>query len=157
MFGLTVAGPLLGAPLAASAADLAQPSLLVSGVYRSGDAPQLEATQFIFGGQSYCWYGGGWRGPGYYYCGYAWRRGLGWGGGYGWHGWRGGYGYRGGYGGGHGGYYGGHRAYGGYRGGAGYGGSRGGGHDFAASHGAIGGHMGGGHAGAGHAGGGPHH
>src|ERR1700755_2349332 len=51
----------------------------------------VEQTQFIFGGRNYCWYDGGWRGPGYYWCGYAWRRGLGWGGGAGWHGWHGGH------------------------------------------------------------------
>src|ERR1700754_810902 len=50
----------------------------------------LEQTQFIFGGRNYCWYDNGWRGPGYYWCGYAFRRGLGWGGGAGWHGWHGG-------------------------------------------------------------------
>jgi len=40
---------------------------------------------YFWGGRHYCWYGGGWRGPGFYWCGYAWRRG----------------GYRGGYHGGH--------------------------------------------------------
>src|SRR6201992_3965589 len=50
----------------------------------------LEQTQFFYGGQNYCWYGDGWRGPGFYWCGYAWRRGFGWGGGAGWHGWHGG-------------------------------------------------------------------
>jgi hypothetical protein len=47
----------------------------------------IEQTQFVFGGRNYCWYDDGWRGPGYYWCGYAFRRGLGWGGGAGWHGW----------------------------------------------------------------------
>jgi hypothetical protein len=50
----------------------------------------IEQAQFIFGGRNYCWYDDGWRGPGYYWCGYAFRRGLGWGGGAGWHGWHGG-------------------------------------------------------------------
>ena len=54
----------------------------------------VEKTQFYYGGREYCWYPGGWHGPGYYWCGYAYRRGLGWGGGYGWRGW--GPGYRGG-------------------------------------------------------------
>ena len=49
----------------------------------------VEQVQFIFGGRNYCWYDDGWRGPGFYWCGYAWRRGLGWGGGMGWHGWGG--------------------------------------------------------------------
>ncbi|MGA7809297.1 hypothetical protein, partial [Bradyrhizobium sp.] len=46
-----------------------------------------EQVQFIFGGRGYCWYDDGWHGPGFYWCGYAWRRGFGWGGGAGWHGW----------------------------------------------------------------------
>ena len=51
---------------------------------------EIEQAQFFFGGRNYCWYDDGWQGPGYYWCGYAWRRGLGWGGGAGWHGWHGG-------------------------------------------------------------------
>ncbi len=47
----------------------------------------IENAQFLFGGQNYCWYDGGWQGPGWYWCGYAWRSGLGWGGGEGFHGW----------------------------------------------------------------------
>jgi hypothetical protein len=47
----------------------------------------VEQAQFIYGGRNYCWYDSGWRGPGFYWCGYAWRRGFGWGGGAGWHGW----------------------------------------------------------------------
>src|SRR5262245_12519123 len=42
---------------------------------------------YIVDGRNYCWYDFGWMGPGWYWCGYAWRRGLGWGGGYGFHGW----------------------------------------------------------------------
>jgi len=48
----------------------------------------LEQAQFFLGGQNYCWYDDGWHGPGFYWCGYAFRRGLGWGGGAGWHGWQ---------------------------------------------------------------------
>lgn len=48
----------------------------------------VERVQFFFGGQNYCWYLSGWHGPGWYWCGYAWRHGYGWGGGYGWNGWR---------------------------------------------------------------------
>ncbi|HUN98519.1 MAG TPA: hypothetical protein VMU69_20095 [Bradyrhizobium sp.] len=47
----------------------------------------IEQAQFFYGGRNYCWYDDGWRGPGYYWCGYAWRRGFGWGGGEGWRGW----------------------------------------------------------------------
>lgn len=47
----------------------------------------VQQAQFFFGGRDYCWYNSGWHGPGFYWCGYAWRRGFGWGGGRGWHGW----------------------------------------------------------------------
>lgn len=75
-----------GAPVAAQAG-------VDDGVYRLGTAaPKLETVQYFWGGRRYCWYPGGWHGPGWYWCGYAWRRGWGWGGGPGWHGWA----YRGG-------------------------------------------------------------
>ena len=49
---------------------------------------QVEDAQFFFGGQNYCWYDDGWRGPGWYWCGYARRSGCyGWGGGDGFRGW----------------------------------------------------------------------
>src|SRR5690349_17124987 len=48
----------------------------------------VETVQFVWGGRRYCWYSTGWRGPGWYRCGFRWRRGLGWGGPSGWHGWR---------------------------------------------------------------------
>ncbi|WP_305953006.1 hypothetical protein [Beijerinckia mobilis] len=47
----------------------------------------VETVQFFWGGRNYCWYPGGWQGPGWYWCGYAWRRGIGWGGPRGWRGW----------------------------------------------------------------------
>jgi hypothetical protein len=75
------------------------------GVVASRGASQLlpiEHVQYVYGGQNYCWYSNGWRGPGYYYCGYAFRTGLGWGGGIGWNNWGGG-GWRGGGAGWHGG------------------------------------------------------
>ncbi len=51
----------------------------------------IEDANFIHGGVAYCWYPGGWRGAGFYRCGWAWRTGLGWGGGWGWNGWGGGW------------------------------------------------------------------
>jgi hypothetical protein len=63
---------------------------------------------YLFGNQRYCWYDSAWNGPGWYYCGYAFRRGYGWGGGYGWNNWRWngrGGGGRGGWGHGGGGHY----------------------------------------------------
>jgi len=47
-----------------------------------------ESAQFVWNGRRYCWYDGGWHGPGWYWCGNAWRRGIGWGGPVGWRGWR---------------------------------------------------------------------
>ena len=52
------------------------------------DLSAVEQVQFFFGGHRHCWYPDGWRGPGWYWCGYRWRRGLGWGGGEGFRGWR---------------------------------------------------------------------
>ena len=56
-------------------------------------SPVEDAQYYVHGGRRYCFYPDGWRGPGYYWCGYAWRRGFGWGGPLGWRGW-GGYAYR---------------------------------------------------------------
>ncbi len=51
------------------------------------DLDMLKKAQFFFGGRNYCFYFDGWHGPGWYWCGYAYRRGYGWGGPEGWHGW----------------------------------------------------------------------
>src|SRR5437588_554595 len=50
----------------------------------------VEKSQYFYGGRDYCWYPDGWHGPGFYWCGYAYRVGYGWGGPIGWRGWRGG-------------------------------------------------------------------
>ena len=68
---------------------------LTTAIYDPAAPVTLEKTAWAWGGRNYCWYAGGWRGPGYYWCGYAWRRGFGWGGPIGWNGWGGG-GWRGG-------------------------------------------------------------
>jgi hypothetical protein len=47
-----------------------------------------EQAQFLWGGRRFCWYDDGWQGPGWYWCGYAYRAGFGWGGPVGWNGWR---------------------------------------------------------------------
>ena len=47
-----------------------------------------EQVQFRWGGYDYCWADDGWRGPGWYWCGYAYRPGFGWGGPLGWNNWR---------------------------------------------------------------------
>jgi hypothetical protein len=46
-----------------------------------------KAAVFIVEGNRYCFYFNGWHGPGWYRCGFAWRRNLGWGGEYGWQSW----------------------------------------------------------------------
>jgi hypothetical protein len=52
------------------------------------DQTPVELAQvYTWGGYRYCFYWDGWQGPGWYRCGYAWRRGYGWGGGPGWRGW----------------------------------------------------------------------
>jgi hypothetical protein len=60
----------------------------------AGLKPALDATDmmqkaavFIIEGNRYCFYFNGWHGPGWYRCGFAWRRNLGWGGEYGWQSW----------------------------------------------------------------------
>jgi hypothetical protein len=137
----------------------ARAAMLVDGLTPAADSALVQNVQFgplgfLFGGRNYCWYDDGWRGPGWYWCGYAYRQGLGWGGGDGWqgrfHGGRRG----GGFGGRGGDHFGGGHRFGGGGGGPRFGG--GGGHRFG---GGGGGHGGGGHGGGGHGGGhgGPRH
>lgn len=74
---LGAATPLAAAPLGATA-----------GAGAAADAIALDETvQYVWGGYNYCWYPNGWRGPGWYRCGFAFRRGYGWGGPMGWRGW----------------------------------------------------------------------
>ncbi len=87
LLAAATAASLAGGALSASA----QP-LFVAGVDHPGDAVALKA-QYFYGGRNYCFYDNAWRGPGFYWCGYAWRRGFGWGGPVGWRGWAGGPGY----------------------------------------------------------------
>ena len=47
----------------------------------------VENVDYVWRGKRYCFYDDGWHGPGWYWCGYAYRRGYGWGGGRGFHGW----------------------------------------------------------------------
>jgi len=116
----------------------------------------IDKVQYEYGGQNYCYYEAGWKGPGWYWCGHAESYGVGWGGAYGWRGWtyagarvahHGAYGGR--YGGARVGHYGGARG-GGARVGHYGGGARGG---FGGG-GARVGHHGGGRAGGGRGGGG---
>jgi hypothetical protein len=117
---------------AGSAAEAAIGDGVLGGRAPLANATQIENAQFLFGGRNYCWYDDGWRGPGWYWCGYANRTGFGFGGGEGFHGWR-----RGGRGGGHGG--GGVFRGGGAHGGVFHGGARPGGGHGGGGHGGHGG------------------
>ena len=117
----TLAAVTLGvAALAGGAFASTAPAQLISGVYTAQDRPMLLKAQFYWGGRHFCFYENGWNGPGFYWCGYAWRHGWGWGGPVGWHGWGRGYGHRGYYRGGWNNYY--HTGHGNYRGGNHHGG-----------------------------------
>lgn len=65
----------------------AQAAPLFNGLQGGAPVSNIEHVQFFFGGRNYCFYPDGWHGPGWYWCGYAFRRGFGWGGGEGFHGW----------------------------------------------------------------------
>lgn len=53
----------------------------------AGDLSMTQNAQFIYEGRRHCYYRNGWHGPGWYWCGYNFRRGRGWGGEQGWQGW----------------------------------------------------------------------
>jgi hypothetical protein len=76
-----LAGPMLATPAAAAPAAPA-------GIAATADTLNLvDHVQYVWGGRRYCWYPLGWHGPGWYWCGYGARVGLGWGGPVGWRGW----------------------------------------------------------------------
>jgi hypothetical protein len=108
-----ILGAMSALSLMAGAATAQAASPLVVGVDHPGDAV-IENAQYVYGGHDWCWYDRAWRGSGFYWCGYAGRRGFGWGGPAGWRGWYGpGY-WRGGVWAGPRGYA--HREWGGWRG-----------------------------------------
>jgi hypothetical protein len=53
----------------------------------TGFVDQVAVRVYVHEGRRYCFYFEGWHGPGWYRCGFAWRRGIGWGGVYGWNSW----------------------------------------------------------------------
>jgi len=114
---LMTAGSLLAAVCVSAEPARAQYPYDVLGAV-AGAAAVVAGAPYLYGGRRYCWYDDAWSGPGWYWCGYAYRTGYGWGGGYGWNGW----GRGGGHGGGpHGAPHGG-GAHGGGHGGSGHGG-----------------------------------
>ena len=74
----------------AATADRSQAGVIAPlGLRDAADELLLTDTvRFMWGGRRYCWYNFGWRGAGWYQCGFERRRGLGWGGPLGWRGWR---------------------------------------------------------------------
>ncbi len=79
---------LAAAAALAVASPIAASGQVIFGVDRPDQATAPIDAQYVWGGRQYCWYVNGWHGPGWYWCGYAFRRGYGWGGGEGWRGWR---------------------------------------------------------------------
>jgi hypothetical protein len=76
-----------GALLVASQANAGSfPVNTMSGA-ENGLVDQVAVQVYVHEGRRYCFYFDGWHGPGWYRCGFAWRRGLGWGGVYGWNSW----------------------------------------------------------------------
>ena len=81
---LAVAASALLVATHANAANL--PVNRMAGV--SGDlVDQVAVRVYVHAGHRYCFYFNGWHGPGWYRCGFAFRRGYGWGGVYGWNDW----------------------------------------------------------------------
>lgn len=76
-----------GALLAATHANAGTfPVNNLTGV-EAGLVDQVAVRVYVYEGRRYCFYFDGWHGPGWYRCGFAWRRGFGWGGVYGWNDW----------------------------------------------------------------------
>jgi hypothetical protein len=88
-FVIAAAGVLaIGGAMATGSAQAAVPGG-ASAIRAASDLGAVtEQVQFRFGGYDYCWADDGWRGPGWYWCGYAYRPGFGWGGPVGWNNWR---------------------------------------------------------------------
>jgi len=73
---------------AASASAGVQAAPIAAELALLGRQPTVvEQAQYIYLGKPYCWYQYGWAGPGWYWCGYGTRTGVGWGGAYGWNAW----------------------------------------------------------------------
>ena len=86
---LVLASSALVALAAGSLASPASAAVPGNGIPALDTSVLTQQAQYIWGGRRYCFYPGGWHGPGWYRCGFAWRRGFGWGGGTGWNGWDG--------------------------------------------------------------------
>jgi len=79
---------LVAMALAATALTVKAEAMPLGGLGSAADSlGSVEKSQYFYGGRNYCWYPDGWHGPGFYWCGYAFRPGFGWGGPIGWRGW----------------------------------------------------------------------
>ena len=74
----TAASALLAAGLFAAEGATAAP-LGAGPAGPNGTTSLAEPVDYLYRGRNYCWYYDGWQGPGWYWCGYEWRRGYGWG------------------------------------------------------------------------------
>ncbi len=92
LVSVAASASLFGASQALGQSQTEVPAQRLVGADRVGETPRLIPAQFVYLGHQYCWYPDGWKGGGFYWCGYAYRRGYGWGGPAGWRG----YSYRGG-------------------------------------------------------------
>ena len=84
IFAAVSAATLAAGAFAALPASALPISSNVSGV---NAGLHVDDVAYVFHGRDYCFYPDGWRGPGWYWCGYRWHRGLGWGGVVGWNSW----------------------------------------------------------------------
>lgn len=71
--GFLVAGGVLSAS-PAHAALFGAPGALDAAV---DELAVIHQAQYVYGGRRYCYYENGWRGPGWYWCGYGARVGVG--------------------------------------------------------------------------------
>ena len=77
-----------GSPLVLAQCAELDPQGWVSGKAAAAPGPAPVVEEFYwYSGHRYCWYDGGWHGPGWYWCGENFHRGIGWGGPIGWHWW----------------------------------------------------------------------
>jgi hypothetical protein len=84
---IAAAGALLATATSAQAAPLPGAGGLTAALADVNLVEQAAVRVYVHAGRRYCFYFNGWHGPGWYRCGFAWRRGLGWGGVYGWNDW----------------------------------------------------------------------
>ena len=85
IYALLAATALIGAAPTAQASPAGSPAALRGAIDRI-DMSELAAV-YVYGGHLYWFFFVGWSGPGWYWCGYRHRRGVGFGGAYGFHGW----------------------------------------------------------------------